>query len=149
MAVFRLHIVHFSLWHTSFGSTKILFTRVFQFVCFHKQKQWVLNYLHFDLCLFLSNNNSIYCNSFFSHVQWYFIGGKWCPHFGKFGGTGGKSACVPMWSTKFIPMTMWNWKWQWNSQYPIKKRQLNLHHKHIPTVRWNLPGLSALKRKTT
>lgn len=38
------------------------------------------------------------------------IGGKWSPQVGKFGGTGGRSAWVPTWNTKFIPITMWNKK---------------------------------------
>lgn len=56
------------------------------------------------------------------------MGGKWSPQVGKFGGIGGRSACVPTCRIKFMPMSMWNKKWQWNSQYP---------------------GLSARKRKMT
>lgn len=40
---------------------------------------------------------------------------KWSPHVGKFGGTGGKSACVPTCKIKFMPMVTWKRKWQWNS----------------------------------
>jgi len=61
--------------------------------------------------------------------QWYALfsdsggvmGGKWSPQVGKFGGTGGRSACVPTCRIRFMPISMWNKKWQWNNQYPTKK----------------------------
>lgn len=63
------------------------------------------------------------------------MGGKKSPHLGKLGGTGGKSACVPTWTTRFIPMTMWNRKWQWKSQYPEKNNNNRLGMNNKSNVR--------------
>lgn len=38
------------------------------------------------------------------------MGGKKSPQVGKLGGMGGRSACVPTWRIRFMPMTMWKRK---------------------------------------
>ena len=85
------------------------------------------------------------------------MAGKWSPHLGKFGGIGGRSAWVPTWSIKFIPINMWNRKWQWNNQYPGKREKIVVNYRYTSIFiqrrrRWRrirLPGLSARNRKMT
>ncbi len=52
------------------------------------------------------------------------------PQVGKLGGTGGKSASVPTWSTRFIPITVWNKKWQWNIQKPVNNHERCIKYNH-------------------
>lgn len=55
----------------------------------------------------------VYIKTGIYRIQWIgavasrVISGLWSPHMGKPGGIGGRSACVPTWKIKFIPITIW------------------------------------------